>query len=285
MKSIRLRSPAKLNLSLHVVGKRPDGYHNLSTLFEKINLFDEIRLVPRKDKRIRIFCKQGGIPKGPKNLAYEAAKILQKDFQIPIGVSIHIKKRISVAAGLAGGSSNAATTLLGLNRLWRLQLTEKQLVDYAKQIGSDVPLFIYKYIWCLGTERGDRIKSVNLSKKTWHILIIPSLKVYSNEVFRAFKMKLTKRKDNVNILTRALREGTCEKVGGLLSNDLEAAIVRVHPLLLRIKNNIEYITGLKVCFSGSGPSIFGVVKSEKEAKRMQSILSDRYKQVFVVRTL
>ena len=285
MKSICLRSPAKLNLSLHVVGKRPDGYHDLSTLFEKINLFDDIRLTLRKDKRIRIFCNWPGVPKGPKNLAYKAAQVLQKDFQVSNGVDIHIKKRIPIAAGLAGGSSNAATTLLGLNRLWRLNLTEKRLVSYAKQIGSDVPLFIYKYIWCLGAERGDRIKSVNLSKKTWHILIIPGIKVYSNEVFRAFKMKLTKRKDNVNILTRALREGTCEKVGGLLSNDLEAAIVRVHPLLLRIKNNIEYITGLKVCFSGSGPSIFGVVKSEKEAKRMQSILSDRYKQVFVVRTL
>ena len=285
MKSICLRSPAKLNLSLHVVSKRPDGYHNLSTLFEKINLFDDIRLTLRKDKRIRIFCKHSGVPTGPKNLAYKAAEILRKDCQVLKGVDIHIKKCIPVAAGLAGGSSNAATVFLGLNRLWQLKLTEKQLVCYAKQIGSDVPLFIYKYIWALGAGRGDCIKNASLSKKMWHILIIPGIKVYSQEVFRAFKMKLTKRKDNANILTRALREGACKKVGQLLLNDLETAIVHVHPQLLRIKNNIKKITGVNMCFSGSGPSIFGVVKSEKEAKRMQSMLSVCYKQVFVVKTL
>ncbi|MDD3374568.1 MAG: 4-(cytidine 5'-diphospho)-2-C-methyl-D-erythritol kinase [Candidatus Omnitrophica bacterium] len=285
MKSICLRSPAKLNLSLHVVSKRPDGYHNLSTLFEKINLFDDIRLSLRADKRIRIFCDHPSVPKGPKNLVYKAAEMLRKDCQVSIGIDIHIKKRIPVAAGLAGGSSNAATVLLGLNQIWGLKLTENQLVCYAKRIGSDVPLFIYKYIWALGVERGDCIKNVNLSNKMWHILIIPGIKVYSQEVFRAFKMKLTKRKDNATILTRALREGAYQKVSQLLLNDLEAAIVHAHPQLLKIKNNIEYMTGLNMCFSGSGPSIFGIVESEKEAKKMQSILSARYKQVFVVRTL
>ncbi len=285
MKSIALCSPAKLNLSLRVVSKRPDGYHNLSTLFEKINLFDNIRLVRNESGRIRIFCSDKNIPRGPRNLVYKAAQMLKNDFCHKEGVDIYITKCIPVAAGLAGGSSNAAIALLGLNKIWKLRLSEERLVYYAKKIGSDVPLFIYKYTWSLGRGRGDKLKNINLNKKIWHILIIPSIKVYSGEVFRAFKMQLTKKMDNANILTRALREGNLSRVGRLLSNDLEAAIVHVHPQLLQIKNNIELITGLKISFSGSGPSLFGVVDSEVKAKQLKVILLKRYKRVFAVRTL
>lgn len=285
MKSIFLRSPAKINLCLKVLNKRPDGYHDLSTLFEKISLYDDLRFVLTSSGKIRILCDHSSIPCGPKNLIYKAARMLQMDFGISQGVDIHLTKRIPVAAGLAGGSSNAASTLLGLNKLWHLHLPPKTLIAYAKRLGSDVPLFIYKYNFCIGTGRGDRIRKVRINKKLWHVIIAPRLKVYSGEVFRAVKRKLTKRNDNANILTHELRKKDLRKVSQFLSNDLEAAIVRVHPQLRTIKNNIQRISGLDVCFSGSGPSIFGLVPTRKKAQVIAEKLGRHYAYVVVVRTL
>lgn len=322
MKSIHLRSPAKLNLSLKVLGKRPDGYHNLSTLFEKIDLCDDIYLTRNRTGKIRIFCSHPQVPKGSKNLAYKAARMLQDDFALANGVDIKIVKRIPVAAGLGGGSSNAATVLLGLNKIWRLDLSQVQMLSYAKRIGSDVPLFLYEDVFSHGTERGDKIKSLKIDKKYWHIIVTPRLKVYSAEVFKAFadlckikgnkvanrgsfprgqralcrsslvtagkektdKMRLTRKDDNVNILTCALKKNDLARASQFLSNDLEAAIVRVHPQLFKIKNNIKIIYGLDVCFSGSGPSIFGLVPTHAKAKKLSRLLTKEYSQVFVTRT-
>jgi len=285
MKSIFLRSPAKLNLALKVLGKRPDGYHNLCTLFEKITLQDDMRFVATTSGKIRIYCHHPAVPRGPKNLIFKAARMLQEDLAISQGVDIYLTKRIPVAAGLAGGSSNAATTLLALDRLWGLNLSTAKLVRYAKRLGSDVPLFIYNYNFCIGTERGDRIRGVKIGVKIWHIVVTPRLKVYSGEVFRALKRELTKISGNANILTRELRKNDLRKASHFLSNDLEAAIVRVHPQLRIIKNNIKRITGLDVCFSGSGPSIFGLVSTQRQAQAMARKLRQHYVQVVVARTL
>ena len=285
MKCIHLCSPAKLNLSLKVLGKRPDGYHNLSTLFEKINLCDDIYLTSTKIGKIRIACNHPAVPKGKKNLVFKAAQMLKNDFGIKGGVDIKIVKRIPVAAGLAGGSSNGATALLGLNKVWNLGLTKNQLLGYAKRLGSDVPLFIHEYIFAHGTERGDALKEVKIARKFWYILVTPSVKVYTKEVFRALKIRLTKKADNANILTCALRKNNLKRVGQYLSNDLEAAIVHVHPQLLKIKNNIKSITGLEVCFSGSGPSLFALSETQLQAKNAVRLLALKYKNVIVVRTL
>ena len=285
MKTITLLAPAKVNLTLKVLGKRPDHYHNLSTVFEKINLCDTLRLKRTQTGRIRIFCSHPSVPEGPQNLAYKAARLLQKDFALANGVDITIVKRIPVAAGLAGGSSNAAMTLLGLNQIWKLGLSQKDLVFYAKKIGADAPFFIYKYTYALGTQRGDRLKNLKIGRKCWHIVVVPRLKVYSAEVFRAFKMKLTKTNDNANILTRALQKGSLADVRQFLANDLETAIVHVHPKLLAIKNNISNIINSQVSFSGSGPSIFTLAESEQKAKKLKSLLKNYYTQVFVARTL
>lgn len=285
MKSIRLRSPAKLNLILKVLEKRPDGYHNLSTLFEKISLWDTISFKKTLSGNIRIFCSNPAVPRGRGNLAYQAALMFKSNFNIKYGVDILITKRIPIASGLAGGSSNAATTLLALNRLWGLNLSQEKLLVYASKLGADVSLFIYNYIFCLGSQRGDRIKQVHLNKKLHHILIVPCIKVYSGEVFKAFKMKLTRKNDNVNILTHALQKGCLAQANKLISNDLETAIVSTHPKLLRIKNNIEKMIGIKVTFSGSGPSMFGLTDSESKSRQIRKILSKNYARVFAVSTL
>ena len=284
MKSIALRSPAKLNLFLKVTNKRKDGYHNLVTLFERVDLFDEIKISVNRTGAIRIFCKDREVPKGPRNLVFKAARLIKDDFALANGMDIYIKKRIPVAAGLAGGSSNAAAALMGINRLLKLSLSKKELIDYAKRIGSDVPFFLHNGSWALGKQRGDAVKPLKLRAKIWHVLVVPRLKVYSSQVFRALNLKLTKKNDNVNILIRALRDYDLSRAACFLRNDLESTIIRFHPNLLRVKDQLKRLGAQGVAFSGSGPSVFGMVHSKNEAKKIADVLRKRYKRVFVVKT-
>lgn len=293
MRSILLKSPAKLNLYLKVINKRKDGFHNLVTLFERIDLCDDIRLTDNIGGRIRVFCNHPRVPTGPRNLVYKVAAMLKSDFALSRGVDIRINKRIPVAAGLAGGSSNAAAVLLGLNRLWRLALSHTQLLTYAKKVGSDVPFFLYGSSWAVGTDRGDRIRKVNLPIKLWHVLVVPKAPVYTAKVFGALSLKaegapnlkLTKKWSDVNILIRALRNNDIFKAGRLLSNDLESAILDVSPNIVHLRDKLRNYNTLGAAFSGSGPSIYSLVKTKKEAKKLSSDLKRNYSQVFVVRTL
>ena len=284
MKSLSLQSPAKLNLYLKVVNKREDGYHNLITLFERIDLCDEICLKSNLTGSIRIFSDHASVPKGPKNLCFQAAQLLKDDFSISSGLDITIKKRIPVAAGLGGGSSNAATTLLGLNKMWGLSLTSPKLVEYAKKIGSDVPFFIYNCRWAIGTQRGDQIKTLPLKTRLWHVLVVPKRGIQTKEAFQSLKLQLTKSSDDVNILTRSLRRNNIYRIGQLLANDLETSILKLRPQLFHLKQKLMALNTLGVAFSGSGPSIFGLATSQSQAVALKNILKRQYAQVFVVRT-
>jgi len=296
MNSFVLRSPAKLNLFLKVINKRPDGYHNLVTLFERIDLCDDIHFCLNKKGLIRIFCNHPDVPKGPKNIVYKAAKILKEDFAVKEGVDIKIVKRIPVAAGLGGGSSNAAKTLLGLNRLWGLSLPKSILFDYAKALGSDIPFFLEDCSFALGTGRGDKLRQLDLKVKFQHILVVPRLKVLTREIFGAFRgaglpirqagtKVLTNKGDDVNILIRALRKNDLSQIGLLLTNDLETTLVRFHPNLIKLKYIIKEYGALNASFSGSGPAAFGLVASDVQAKTLKAFLSRQYSRVFIVRTL
>jgi 4-diphosphocytidyl-2-C-methyl-D-erythritol kinase len=284
MKSITLKSPAKLNLYLKIVNKRPDGFHNLTTLFERIDLADEINLSHEPSGRIRVSCDHPHVPTGPKNLVYKVAAVLKQDFGVKEGVHIAIQKNIPVAAGLAGGSSNAATVLQGLNKVWDLKLSRAQLVKYAAKIGSDVAFFLYDCPWALGTGRGEVIKTLKIQAKLWHVLVVPRVKMLTKRVYGALNLKLTKSGHGVNILTHSLGKNDIRKVGSLLLNDLEQPIGRLEPRLLKVKKKLLAFKTAGVAFSGSGPSLFTVVESKKQADEIKSILERRYSQVFVVRT-
>lgn len=285
MRTLTLRSPAKLNLFLKVLNKRPDGYHNLKTLFERITLSDEIRFVTTRTGKIRIFCNHPQVPRGPKNLVYRVAVLLKERYDIHAGVDIHIRKRIPVAAGLAGGSSNAATTLLALNRCWRLGLSRRELCRLGRQIGSDVPFFLHDVRWALGTGRGDVIQKLDLPIRLWHVLVVPKCEMLTSKVYGRLNLKLTKNSDNVNILLRSFKINNIKRAKQLLANDLETSILRIRPSLIEVKRRLEKLLAEGVCFSGSGPSVFGVTDSRLQAEALKKILIRRYSQVFVVRTL
>ncbi|MFH0877494.1 MAG: 4-(cytidine 5'-diphospho)-2-C-methyl-D-erythritol kinase [Candidatus Omnitrophota bacterium] len=207
-KTLCLESPAKLNLFLDVINKRPDGYHNIVTLFERINLCDSVRLFAIHSDEIVVSCSHPDVPLDYRNLAWRAAELIKKSRDIRTGVKIEIDKRIPVGAGLGGGSSNAAAVLSGLSRLFKLKLDQKTLTGYANRLGSDVAFFILNKSFALGTDRGGDLKRVFVPKKLklWHLLFIPPLKVMTKEIYGLHKsLALTRKPLDVNILIRYLK--------------------------------------------------------------------------------
>jgi 4-diphosphocytidyl-2-C-methyl-D-erythritol kinase len=285
MDSLTVRSPAKLNLVLDVLGKRPDGYHELRTIFERISLSDQITLARNRSGKIHIRCNHPHVPCGPQNLVYQAAKLLSGDFSISEGLNINIIKNIPVAAGLAGGSSNAAAVLSGLNRLWQLGLSNAQLVKYAARLGSDVAFFLYNTAYALGTGRGEIIKPLNVKTKLWHVLVTPRVKMHTPEVFARLKLNLTNKRDNVNILLPFLRKGDLVPLAGALANDLEPAILSLRPDFIKLKKKFIDAGALGACFSGSGPSVFALAESQPHAVSLRAQFDRRYTQASVVSTL
>ena len=296
MDKLTLNSYAKLNLYLEVRDIRRDTYHNLITVFERINLSDRIILKPRPDTKIKIKCTDPSVPKDKSNFCYRAAQLLQNAFKIKRGLEIEIIKRIPVAAGLGGGSSNAATLLLGLNKFWKLNLTRVKLAWFAQQIGSDVPFFVYNTAFAQGSGRGERIKALKSlnSVQLWHILVVPRLKISTPFIYKKWdemadskgRAGLTRPKYNVKILPSVLKKKELFSTDKLLFNNLEQVTFSLYPEVERIKEEFASLGLKSILMSGSGPAVFGIVSSRKEAVTLSRRLEkqDGSRRVFVTST-
>ena len=296
MNKLILNSYAKLNLYLEVINKRRDNYHNIKTVFERIGLSDKIVLESRQDKQIKIICDHPDVPCDNSNLCYRSAKLLQDNFKVDKGVQIRIVKRIPVGAGLGGGSSNAAFVLLGLNKLWKLHLSQAKLARLARKIGSDVAFFIYDSPFAKGTRRGEKIEPLEglNNLRLWHILVVPGIKVSTAVIYRkwdTYRNKelqgLTRPEYNVKILPLALQKKDLGLIGKSFFNSLEQVSIKLYPEIRRIKEWLVHRNVQSILMSGSGPAVFGVVSSRKEAVSLcrQLRRENRAWRVFVVRTV
>jgi len=288
---LHLESFAKLNLYLEVLKSRPDNYHNIHTLFERIDLHDDIVLTLRRDSRITIKCNFPQVPCDQTNLAFRAAKILQHGQNFKRGVNIKITKRIPVGAGLGGGSSNAAAVLVGLNKLWRLKLSRNKLLKFAGAIGSDVAFFIYDCPFAEGLGRGDIIKPLPSLRKLrlWHVVVVPRPAVSTARVYRQWdrlKLRLTSSGANVRILSLALKRNSRSLISRALFNNLESVTIRLYPEVRRIQEKLLELGAGGVLMSGSGSSVFALATSQKEAWALARRLrrQERSWQVFVNHT-
>ncbi len=281
-----LNSYAKLNLYLAVLNKRRDSYHNIRTVFERIDLCDKITLKSSPSESIKIICSDPDVPTDSSNLCYRSAKLLKDNFDINKGIEIRIVKRIPVGAGLVGGSSNAAGVLTGLNRLWGLKLSQKKLAALAKSIGCDVPFFIYNTPFALGQGRGDKIKPLNglKKKRLWHILVVPKIKVSTPLIYVQWDSQntLTRPKSNAKILPLALLKSGYK----FLFNSLEEITFAIYPQAKEAKDRLRGLGLKSILMSGSGPAVFGIVSSRKEAVYVSRQLCKRNKpwRVYVTRT-
>jgi len=272
-----LSSFAKVNLFLKVLNKRQDNFHNLITLFERIDLCDKIVLKMRKDALIKVTCDDPAVPLDESNLCYRSAALLQDKFGVKKGVDIRIFKKIPVGAGLGGGSSNASTALVGLNRLWKLGISRQRLCRLGAQIGSDVPFFIHDVPFALGLGRGEKIKPLASLKKAklWHLLAVPRIHVSTPTIYRKFdalkrqkkvRAGLTAPAEGVKILLLSIRKNDLSRIGENLFNSLEPITIRLCSEVRSVKYKLAKLTPEKpILMSGSGPAVFCILNSRREA--------------------
>ncbi|MBI3601050.1 MAG: 4-(cytidine 5'-diphospho)-2-C-methyl-D-erythritol kinase [Nitrospinae bacterium] len=265
MKTIKIKSPAKINIGLKVVGKRADGYHDIETIFQMIDLCDDIVLTESAGA-ITLHSDNKDIPTDEKNLAYRAAKLLRDRTGVDKGVRIEIGKHIPISAGLGGGSSNAAAALLGLNYIWDLGLSKDELLPTAKSIGADVPLFL-SCPRAMGTGRGDELQTLPVKSKFYVILLNPRLHISTEWVYRNLKLELTKNKNDIRIIKFMFERDEIEKAASLMFNDLESVVTEKYSVIADMKEALLSAGAAGSSMSGSGSTVFGIFKDYPSAEK------------------
>ncbi|HXE98077.1 MAG TPA: 4-(cytidine 5'-diphospho)-2-C-methyl-D-erythritol kinase [Dongiaceae bacterium] len=255
MDTLTLHAPAKINFLLDVIGKRPDGYHELRMIMQRVNLCDEITLTLTDTPGITVTCNAKGTPDGPGNIAWKAARALLDPAESDKGVSIEIIKKIPVAAGLGGGSSDAASVLMGINELFQLGLTDQKLMETGCKLGADVPFFIFKKT-ALAEGIGEMLTPLPEMPKCWILLVNPGIHVSTAWVYRS--LQLTSKGD-LNKLPQFY--GSIEQIVSILSNDLESVTIPAFPVIADIKSRLKNLGAVGSLMSGSGPTVFGIFES------------------------
>ncbi|OLS34150.1 4-(cytidine 5'-diphospho)-2-C-methyl-D-erythritol kinase [Bacillus sp. MRMR6] len=278
-----VKAPAKINLSLDVLYKRPDGFHEVEMIMTTIDLADRIELSLLNQDKIHILSHNRYVPDDQRNLAYQAAQLLKHRFNVKKGVEITIEKSIPVAAGLAGGSSDAAATLRGLNKLWDLGLTLDELADLGSEIGSDVSFCVYGGT-ALAQGRGEIIRRLPAPPTCWVILAKPFIGVSTADVYRRLDVNGIKH-PNTSEMIKAIKENDYQRVCGNVGNVLEEVTLNLHPEVAQIKEQMRRFGADAVLMSGSGPTVFAIVQHDSRMHRIYNGLRGFCDQVFAVRLL
>ena len=288
MRLVEEKSRARINLILDVLGKRDDGYHELEMVMQSLGLSDSVFLEKIEQEGILLETQGPAVPQGPENLAYRAAQLMQKAYGLSGGVRIRIQKEIPVAAGLAGGSGNAAAVLLGLRRLYDLCIPEKELLDLALTLGSDVPYCLMGKT-ALAKGRGEELEVLPDCPHLYVVLVKPLFGVSTAEVFRAYDQGTRGPKPSLRDAILALWDGDGQALGASLGNVLEETTCAMHPVIRQIKAYLAQKTGAYgALMSGSGPTVFSLYETKesafaaaKQAKRLfqaQTFLTETVQQ-------
>ena len=280
-----VNSYAKINLFLRIGKKISSGYHNIQSVMQKIELSDNISIEPLSEDKIVIESTNKEL-ENENNLAYRAALLLKNRFKVRNGVRIYIEKNIPLSAGLGGGSSDAATALLSLNKLWSLKLKEKQLIEMASQIGTDVPFFIGENA-ALVEGIGDKIKRIKKSFSINIVIINPGFRISTKWAYSAYDKVKPKIKLNADIksLIKAIEKKDIKEIANNIHNDFEPIVTKKYKIIGEIKNNLLRNDALNAGISGSGPSVFGIFNSIYEAREAFFKIQYDYPFVFLTKTV
>lgn len=264
---ISLEAPAKINLFLEILGKRDDGYHEIETVMQEIDLVDNLQFEEIREG-VKLKCNNKNVPSDENNLVCKAANLIVNECGIKKGVLISLEKNIPVGAGLGGGSSDAATTLKALNSLWKIGLSDIDLMGFAARLGSDIPFFIKgKTALCSG--RGENITPIEVKSEMNYLIIFPHINISTTTIYRNLKIDLTKKRKDVSFFLHALKYSKIADISKLLFNRLEEVIFATYPDLLRVKSSLEHFDFCGLSVSGSGSAFFGLCNDRRQAEAIK----------------
>ncbi len=265
------RSPAKVNLYLRVLGRRENSYHDIVSLMQRISIYDEMDFAPG-GKAIVIKCPGTSLPENERNIVHQAANLLFSQASYSSGIEITIRKKIPIAAGLGGGSSNAATTLVTLNNLMEFNYSKDELMKIGAKLGADVPFFVFnKTAWASGI--GDQLQAVENIPQIWFVLVNPCFDISTKMVYENLNLRLTNKVRKFNIP----RFNTLYDVVNKLHNDLEKVTLNLHPIIKDLKELLVAYGALGSLMSGSGPTVFGIFADKEDALRAEEKLREEVK--------
>lgn len=284
MKELKLKAMAKINLGLDVLRKREDGYHDLRMVMQSIYLYDQIFLQQTEEPGIQVTTNISYLPTNEDNLVYRAAKLLLDEFELTGGVRIELKKYIPVAAGLAGGSSDAAAVLVGVNRLFDLGLSQEELMKRGVKIGADVPYCIMRGT-ALAEGIGEQLTRLPNAPDMHVVLAKPPIHVSTGFVYGNLKADQLAYHPDIDAQVQAIRDGDCYKMAACMGNVLETVTIPAHPVIQEIKDCMMQAGAVNAMMSGSGPTVFGLFDDQEKAQAAYEKLSggNMAKNVFLTK--
>lgn len=281
-KRIELKALAKINLGLDVLGRRENGYHDVRMVMQSIYLYDDVKIERMKTPGIEVNTNLYFLPTDENNIAYKAAKMLIEEFQINEGVVITLDKHIPVAAGMAGGSSNAAAVLFGMNKMFGLGLSQKELMERGVKLGADVPYCIMRGT-VLAEGIGEELTVLPAMPKCTVLVAKPAISVSTKVVYEALDSKEIVEHPDIDALISGLEKGSLHEVAAAMGNVLEDVTIPMYPVIEEIKNEMKAQGALNAMMSGSGPTVFGLFENKAQARKAQDKIREKAlaKQVYV----
>ena len=286
MYKLELKSYAKINLTLDVLGKEADNNFDFKMIMQKVDFADDIVIRKMKAKGIKLNTNLPWVPTDNKNLVYKVVEKIKEKYNIEDGVFIDINKKIPVAAGLGGGSTNAATAILGMNELFELNMTKEELIDLGRQFDSDIPYCIMDKT-CLVEGNGDKITELPDMPECYVVLCKPDVIVSTKEVHKNFEPSKIQKHPETDEMIKALEEGNLKRIGELLYNTMECYTQSMCPEIKEIKKDMMDGGALGASMSGSGATVFGIFDNYEKAQKVKEYLKyQKYiRETFLAKTL
>lgn len=278
--NVTVRCAAKVNLFLDIRGRRPDGYHDIVSVMCPIDVRDTLVATPLPPKEgFRIIINNANIPSGEENTVWKASKALARAANVPMCALIRLYKQIPVAAGLGGGSSDAAGALVALNKLWNLGFKQSELIEIAKSIGADVPFFLQGG-WALVEGYGDVIKPLNIKLQLWMLLVKPPVEVPTSWAYKVWDLKGKPENRDPTLLIEALQRGDLNAIGEHLYNAFEKVVSETHTEISYLKKLLMRTEPLGIVMSGSGPTLVALFASKSDAESAKQRFSEELRRCY-----
>ena len=282
MDSIRLKARAKINLGLDVLGKRGDGYHEVRMVMQTIGIYDRLILTKIPEEEIRITSNLAFLPVNENNLIYKAIKLLKDEYHFPGGVSVDLNKFIPVAAGMAGGSTDAASTMFGVNRLFGLNLSMGKMMELGVRLGADVPYCVMRGT-ALAEGIGEKLTRITPVPHMWILIAKPQINVSTRLVYEQLDMGGIQKHPDIDGIIRAIEAQDVVRIAQSMGNVLENVTVPLYPVIETIKQDMLSHGAINAMMSGSGPTVFGIFPDEQTTLACQAFLKKKgdARQVYI----